>query len=202
MNPKTRQLLDDLSQLAWFSAVGQPIEETYADDIIVLTSWKEACKCCGSNEHSNFQLEQQNIVTSFLHDYARERYRRWNEIVIAIKEIVAPMLDQKLDPILESLDLPERVRHTVSWDVVSACMELEYSDIREPGYALGLTGWYLQGRFPCGWGGIDDRGKIFLAEMEPLLDPNDPDYLMKAINWPVFSLSKPIHVPEGRLILY
>ena len=74
-------------------------------------------------------------------------------------------------------------------------MESEFADVRRPGFFTDLMGWYKRGRFPCGWGEVDQDGKIHLAEMES--EGTDP--IFRAINFPL--LEPPIRVPQGRLIL-
>jgi hypothetical protein len=71
------------------------------------------------------------------------------------------------------------VGNTLRWDILGACMELEYADIREPGFFCGLMAWYLAGRFPCGWGERGENGAIRLYGPEDVsgYDPNEPDWL-------------------------
>lgn len=202
MKSETRDLLQSFKGFSWFHAVGSPFDEALADDVIAVSSWAQAVKCCSSTAHGNFQLEQKNRLTVYLHDHARDRYRNWNVLVEQVKSVLMPMLDVDLDPLLYHLKLPTDVRDTVNWDLLAACMELEYADIRPPDYFTGIIHWYRSGRFPCGWGGIDDQGRIKLVKIPAHLDPADPDYFWKAVHWPIFSTTLKVQVPEGRLIVY
>jgi hypothetical protein len=123
MQQETRQLLADLDGADWFSTVGQPISEPLLKDVILVSSWAEAVGCCGSDSWENYTLEQRNLLTSHLHDHARDRYRRWNEIVDEVKSMLIPIVERKINPTVKEHALPELVRHCVEWDVLGACME-------------------------------------------------------------------------------
>jgi hypothetical protein len=132
-----------------------------------------AIACCSSEEWSGFTLEQRNRLTMFLHTHARERYRRWNDIVRAVKEAVNPLVERKVAAVIGQLAGSAR------WDILGACMEWEYADVGEPGFFTGLMQWYLGGRFPCGWGDRDAGGTIRLYG--PLAEsdyhPSETDWL-------------------------
>jgi hypothetical protein len=175
MQQRTRDLLAALEAADWFSAVGQPVPEPFRDEVVVVSSWPAAVECCGSISSENFLLEQQNLLTSFLHDHARDRYHRWNEIVAEVKAVLVPLVERKLGPVAEEHAPPEVVGHCVRWDILGACMESEYADVRSPGFSTDQAGWYMRGRFPCGWGAIDCDGEIHLVELEPEKDTDGPD---------------------------
>ena len=196
MQQRTRDLLAALEGAEWFSTVGQPVPEPLLNKVIVVSSWAEAVECCGSNSWENFTLEQRNLLTSYLHDHALDRYRGWNQIVDDVKAAMIPMVEQKIGSVVMEHALPEVVGHCVCWDVLGACMESEYADLRKLGFFTGLMGWYMRGRFPCGWGEIDRDGKIRLAESES----DGPDPITRALNFPL--LEPPIRLPEGRLIIF
>ena len=85
MQQRTRDLLAALEAADWLSAVGQPVPEPLRNQVIVVSSWHEAIECCGSISWENYTLEQQNLLTSYLHEHARDRFRRWNQIVAEVK---------------------------------------------------------------------------------------------------------------------
>lgn len=120
----------------------------------------------------------QNHLSMFLHKHARDRYQRWNDIVAEVKAAMGPMVTRQVSPLLEQVGAPE-VKHCVEWDVLGACMEREYADLQQPGFFNGLVGWYLSGRFPCGWGERDQAGRIRLhgPQDESGYEPSEPDWL-------------------------
>jgi hypothetical protein len=148
----------------------------------------------------NFTLEQQNLLTSYLHQHARDRFQRWNQIVAEVKAAFEPLVERKIGPVVEEHALPGVVGRCVPWDVLGACMKSEYAEVRRPSFFTDLMGWYMRGRFPCGWGEGDRDGKIPLALTEPESDPYGPDRLTRALNFPF--LEPPIRLPEGRLIIF
>jgi hypothetical protein len=196
MQQRTRELLDDLDSADWFSTVGRPFPEPIPNEVIFVSSWAEAVECCGSISWENYTLDQRNILTSHLHDHARDRYRCWNQTADEVKAVLIPMLERKIGPVVKVHDLPEIVGHFVRWDVLGACMESEFADIFPTAFFTDLMGWYKRGRFPCGWGELDRSGKIRLAEME-----NDGhDLLTRTLNFPLHE--PPIRLPEGKLIIF
>jgi hypothetical protein len=182
MAPETKELLQKLDEAEWFASVGQPLDEGLRASVIAVASWSEAIACCASDEWSNFALEQRNLLTMFLHTHALERYRRWNHLVVAVKDVVNPLIERKLLSLADRLDVPpclKVVRDAARWDLLGACMELEYADVRQPGYFRGLMFWYLSGRIPCGWGDRDEGGALHLygPVYESGYEPNEPDWL-------------------------
>jgi hypothetical protein len=173
MRRETEDLVARLDAAEWFSSVGQPLPGAVRS-VIAVSSWADAIECCGSNEWGNFVLEQQNLLTMHLHTHARDRYQDWNNIVRAIKGVTGPLVAKKL----RAMDESKVIEGCVSWDILGACMEREYADIREPAFFCGLIHWYLSGRFPCGWGERDSTGKIRLLEPvdEGEYDSNEPDW--------------------------
>lgn len=61
---------------------------------------------------------------------------------------------------MESHKLPKAFSDTVHWDILHACMEIEYSDVRQPAFFSNQVDWYLAGHFPCGWDGSFTEGEM------------------------------------------
>ena len=163
MQQRTRELLADLDSADWFSTVGQPFPEPIPNEVIFISSWAEAVECCDSISWENYTLDQRNILTSHLHDHARDRYRCWNQIVDEVKAASNPMLERKIGPIVKDRALPEIVGHSVRWDVLGACMKQGSTPTSPTAFFTDLMGWYKRGRFPCGWGEVDQSEKSRLA---------------------------------------
>ncbi len=109
-------------------------------------------------------------------------------------------MERKIRRVVEEHTPPEVVGHCVRWDVLGPCMECEYADVRHPSFFTDLIGWYIRGRFPCGWGKIDRDGRIQLAETVPEGDPAGPDPMTRGLSFPVLELR--IKLPQGRLIIF
>lgn len=117
-----------------------------------------------------------------------------------MKAAFEPLVERKIRRVVEEHALPEVVGHCVRWDVLGACMEGEYADVRQPSFFTDLMDWYIRGRFPCGWGKVNKDGQIRLAEMESEDDPAGPDPITRTLYFPL--LEPPIRLPEGRLIIF
>lgn len=74
MQQQTRDLLAALEDADWFSAVGQAVAKLLQSEVIVVPSWAEAVKCCGSISWENYTLGQRNLLTIYLHEHTRDRY--------------------------------------------------------------------------------------------------------------------------------
>jgi hypothetical protein len=208
MRPETTDLLKRLDDADWFAAVGRPLPEALQSSILAVASWDEAVACCSSDEWENFTLEQQNRLTMHLHEHARELYRRWNDLVRVVKEELHPLVERKVLPAvarLASAHEPTPIRDSVQWDVLGACLELEYADVREPAFFCGLMGWYLVGRFPCGWGERDVGGGLALHGPldEGEYDPNEPDWLKLVLSYQEPLFRPKVSLPKaGKLLVY
>ena len=82
-----------------------------------------------------------------------ERYREWNEIVIKLKQVVIPFVNNKIESVVRENNLPKAFENTVQWDILGVCIEAEYADVCPPGWSAGQAYWYTKGHFPCGWQG-------------------------------------------------
>src|SRR5262245_29923222 len=200
MRPETNELLRRLQEADWFASVGQPLPES----VVAVRSWDEAVVCCSSMDWLNFILEMQNRLSMFLHTHARERYGQWNDLVVEVKTALHPLLEGKLAPMRESLGAHE-VKNTLEWNILSACMELEYADVREPGFFVSLMPWYIAGRFPCGWGERDASGQVRLHGPvdESEYDPNEPDWLKLVLSNQERVFNPKVRLPAvGKLMVF
>jgi hypothetical protein len=207
MTPETQALLGKLDAAAWFGSIGRPLPDGVRPAVISVSSWAEAIASGSSDEWSDFVLEQQNGLTMHLHTHARGRYQRWNEIVQSVQTATVPLVRQKLATVGEQLgpDGLALLEGAVQWDVLGACMELEYADLRGPGFFCGLIAWYLDGRYPCGWGEIDETGKLLLYGPidEGEYDANEPDWLKLVLANQERLYHPKVRLPAaGRLVVY
>jgi hypothetical protein len=199
----TANLLARLDEIEWFAAVGDPLPDT----VVTVSSWDDAFRCCSSLEWGDFTLEQRNRLTMHLHVHARARYQGWNECVQSIKEVLEPIGERKIPPGHRGLaaEAEKAVRDAALWDLLGACTELEYADVREPGFFCGLVAWYLRGRFPCGWGDRNSAGELqlFGPVDEGEYDPNESDWLKLVLANQERLFRPRVRLPMGgKLIVY
>jgi hypothetical protein len=150
MDTKSEELLAALDRMQWFSCAGLRDLEPAT----VVNSWKEAILfATDQRQWESFRLERRNELTVYLHNHAMVRYRKWNEITAELRGRIAPMVHNKVASVRAANNLPDAFESCVRWDLLAACMEAEYGDLRPPGFYTDLAAVYLKGHFPCGWDG-------------------------------------------------
>ena len=194
LNDATRNLIDRVDSMELCARVGEPIDDV---EIVAATSWREAMTCCTSEAHERYWHERHNQLTSHIHDADRTRYNRWNTFVEAIKAEVIPLLDRQFASLYRRLELPEEFQNQVRWDLVGACMAAAYADLQPPLFYTDLAAWYLRGHFPCGCGGRDDCGRLWLSDV--ITKPTRPEF---ALNPFIQDMIDPPQLEDGRLIVF
>lgn len=155
MKETTEGLLEKLGNAEWFTNVGREIK---GNEVATVQSWKEAMTVCESKTSHFVTAEAANVLTERLHYEARERYRLWNKIVLELKRHTIPLVESKTAAVAKRNKLPKAFKGQVDWDILHACMELEYADIVPPRFFDERARWYLTGHFPCGWEGDFPKG--------------------------------------------
>jgi hypothetical protein len=90
----------------------------------------------------------------------RHRCEIWNQTVVQIQGVLDPIIDKGLASLEPTL--AKKLRGCCRFDLLGACMEHEHSDVIAPALHTELGGWYLQGRFPCGWNGEYPQGRLIV----------------------------------------
>lgn len=158
MHPTTHATLQELDSLDWFHSVGEPDEGAAQ----VLGSWPEAIKLATSLDWENLRLEAANQYRERLAGVSQRHLNRWNKLVIGVKPTVVKLVERK------TFDIASRNPHSkefvtvVRWDILHLAMECEYAEIMPPGMYTGLSYWYANGHFPCGWEGPFPGGKMIV----------------------------------------
>jgi hypothetical protein len=142
----------------WFRCVG--LRDT--DSAEVLSSWYQAIESCSSPEWEELCLEATNQYREKLAEKSRERFTKWNEMVLEIRPLTRALVQEKTQPIIEANGLPKVFLDTVDWDILHVCMEAEYADVYPPGFFASQAYWYMKGHFPCGWKGAFPNGKLII----------------------------------------
>ena len=146
MHPKTIAALEQLRTLDWFCNVG--IVDT--QEAKILSSWDEAIKSVSSFEWENFEIDRTGDFTEFLSIYHTNERNKWNKKIDETKPAIEDILINK-NTFLNKL--PKDITDSVKWHILGYLMELEYSDICQPGFLSRQADWYFKGHFPCGWEG-------------------------------------------------
>ena len=208
MTPQTRDLLKELEEAQWFATVGQPITAARSGSVVLVSCWEEALRCYSSEyKWSNFKLDQRFKQRQFLQAHAPDRKKAWNRTVREVKQSLLPLVQRKTRAVARRLTITQAatVQHAAECDILGACMELEYADVRAPGLYCGLVLWYLRGRFPCGWGERLETGEVRLygPEDEGEYDPDEPDWLKLIFANPERLDYPKVRLPRtGKLVVY
>jgi hypothetical protein len=158
MHARTAATLDQLEKANWFSCVG--VKDTAR--VIVLSSWQEAIKHCGSIEWENLCMEAVNQYCGRLVERSKERFNQWNDIAIELRKETEPFVRRKIQAVVLENKLPQVFENMIQWDILHVCMEAEYADVFQPGFYASQAYWYVKGHYPCGWEGEFPKGKLII----------------------------------------
>jgi hypothetical protein len=147
MHQRTIATLKQLEDTTWFSQVG--VQD--AHNALILGSWMEALAHSTNLNWKNLRLQMGNNLSSRILKVSKERFRKWNEIVLELKQVTIPLVKERIESVVRENNLPKAFENAVQWDILHLCMESEYADICPPGFYAGLAYWYVKGHFPCGW---------------------------------------------------
>lgn len=158
MTPQTRELLDRLKQTTLLGHVGEPLPEGLSGKL--LQSWEQALSPKRRAKWDKIKLDAHGDLTSFLAHQHKARYREWKALTAELKPQVLALVQPACTDLQARQAVPPGLDAALSWDLLAACMEGEYADLRAPGFYQRLASLYLQGRFPAGWFGQYPRGEL------------------------------------------
>jgi hypothetical protein len=161
VTPRTEQFLDAISKTPLLAHAGEPLPATPAGaDAVLVASWAQAFESRRSEDWREVQLEARGDLTSFLAHQHMDRYKKWNQITGGIRPRVLELATPVCEAVARREKLSASLLASVSWDLLAACMEYEFADLRPPGFYDRLASLYLLGRFPCGWQGEYPNGHL------------------------------------------
>jgi hypothetical protein len=88
--------------------------------------------------------------------------REWNEIALEVKKAVDPLVMRKIEDVTREHNLPKVFHNRVRWDIMHLCMEAEYADLCSPAFYAGISYFYVNGHFTCGWSGEYPEGMLVI----------------------------------------
>jgi hypothetical protein len=98
MPAQFRNSTESVVQSSWIlgiTSISLDIELTMP--VKSVDSWETAVEACSRTEWENIELEAQNQLSLWLHDNARERFQKWNEIVVDHKDTtVNTLIENKI----------------------------------------------------------------------------------------------------------
>mgnify|MGYP000002206865 FL=1 len=153
MQRRTVDLSEQLFSAQWFHSIGQPLDA----GVYQVESWGEAVDYCEDTDQAFLEAGDYTVQ---LRRKAPKEFRRWNDVVVAVKRLVVARVDERVEALRLSKEHEVKVRDRARWTIVSACVEAEYLDVIPAGFFLPLSDWYIKGRFPCGWRGKYPEGQL------------------------------------------
>lgn len=157
-HPRTTATLDKLYSVKWFVNVGKR-DQTRAEYV---NSWDEAIKSCSEIEWEDLTLEAANQLAERVREKNLDRFNQWNSIVKVVKPFSDALVRDKSEHISLLNKLPDTFLSCIRWDIFHLCMEVEYSDLVEPGFFSSLSFYYFRGHFPCGFSGLFPKGQFIV----------------------------------------
>ena len=155
MNSDTAKFIQQIRDEGLFGAVGSgDLEGTRC-----VNSWDEAINSVDNEESRSFRLARKNDLSTRLFKVNRQRFNDWNSIIRPVRAGVRPLVELNARPIPE---ITPGAVSAVVWDLMGACMELEYADLIDPGFFSQMAEFYVAGRFPCGWEGLYPAGVLIV----------------------------------------
>ena len=165
MQPQTAELLERLHAAPWFANVGQPLQQS---NVLPVHSWEAAIAHSLSDDWENATLDMRNeLCETFEVRYAVEHgadasSELWDAACVEIRPKCKTLIAAKITILAKSQPLPARFGDDIRWNVLGACLELEFREWVKMGAFSNLVEWYIRGHFPCGMDGEYPTGKLII----------------------------------------
>ena len=160
LDPRTVHVAEQLKAVPWFAQVGQPFIS--GEPVLLLASWQDAVEHATSPIYDDFVLEAANELRGNVCRQSRRQFQTWNAVVSAIKSFSEPMVGDKIAAAELPHAIATAISGTVHWDMVHIFLALHFQENYHSDYYESLLGWYLGGRFPCGWRGKYPEGQFII----------------------------------------
>ena len=155
MNSRSEDFILRLFEADWFANCSMALEPT--EESVPVKTWASALEICATQESDDARLEGSNELTVHLFKYDSAALNQWNNKIAEIKPRIINIIQKKLSEAVMRGYMPSEpgnaFRNALEWDILILCMAREYSDIFRTKYHEMVEGFYLAGRFPCGWVG-------------------------------------------------
>jgi hypothetical protein len=151
-----------LGAIDWFASCGEPASFDLSMAVERAESWAQTLWYLTDPAWGYVEMEAQNQLTRWLHEYDRDNYQNWNGLVVGHKEALLNRLsEEKWIPYQQAHGLDVAVAHFALWDALGALMENSYlGSGHRCFFFLELLTVYEAGHFPCGWRGEWPEGAL------------------------------------------
>lgn len=158
LNADTHSFIEKIRNIEWFNKTGSRITAK----VRCVKSWEEALAQCASPQWEAVQNTALSSCRLAVRSKSVDSFARWNDIVDSIKAEISSIITEKTQRTIEVNQLPKVFVDCVNWDILSICIEHEYSSLYPGGYYRQWAHWYLEGHFPCGWEGEFPDGRLIV----------------------------------------
>lgn len=158
MNTQAEDMIELLRAADWFSAVGQKKETS----VVYVDNWLEADTRCADDDWKLALLRTSNMISAGLaRDYPNKKFPK-NEIVGNIKQMMSPLIETRVKPLVEQYGLSKAIYDTVDWSITSIVLATHFGNLYLSAFYADLACWYVKGHFPCGWKGDYPEGQLIV----------------------------------------
>jgi len=147
LSPATQATLEQLEGAEWFTQVGQPIE---GDDVRVVDSWEEAIRLATSPEWIERKLAVMNDLRISLMQADPKHIDHYEDVLEEIELSAIDVAHWHCQPLIDE-GVDENLLEAAIQDMRGVLIEAEFANVVPPGFHAGLSYWYANGRFPCGY---------------------------------------------------
>ena len=159
LKPVTLNTLNQLMSKPLFSKVGEFI----SDLVTPVCNWDEAFRECSTYEYKALRNNARNQLSITLHENHNQLFNQtWNTYGEPIHSHINAFVTNEVNKLELNAEMTKRIITCVNWDWVLLGFECQYSDLVKPAFFTGLSYWYDQGHFPCGWDGEYPAGKLMV----------------------------------------
>jgi hypothetical protein len=149
MQDLVSDFLDELKSFRWFSEVGRP--STFDLATKPSLSWQESFTWCEHPVSRWCKIEGSLILHRALAKNHYERFRSWNEIARSIHPKADSLMADVVIPSVPAIEMPEPAKAWIRSQIISAALEMSFSDCYDVRFFRDQIGIYRAGHFPCGW---------------------------------------------------
>lgn len=159
MDRETELLLERLRKSEWFTRVGKPVN---TDLVVPVDSWRCAVAHADSAEWGNLTLRVKNEQSNAVLEHFGDDAFPWNEMADKLRGAVRALVDDRIGRLRIEKEFRKVVGDNAAWDVLGACMEVQFREYIRGTFFGVVAEWYMRGRFPCGWEGKYPQGKLIV----------------------------------------
>lgn len=134
---------------------------TLNNNFELISDLKLASKSINGLKWENLNLDRVGDVTSYLSKNYRELYNKnWNNLAKEIKTNILPVINEKLDLLIQEGRLVENMKSQILFDIMNIVLVRSYSSVCKSEFYEELYQIYISGYIPCGWNGRYPEGNV------------------------------------------